>query len=188
MTLITLVRHGETEWSRQGKHTGTTEAALTDTGRLQAKALGAVLGTHAYDLVLSSPRQRAIDTARLAGFEPEIEPHLAEWDYGDYEGLTSAQIWSVDPDWCLWVDGCPGGESPGQVAERAERVLRRCTATTLLFAHGHILRCIAARYSELGTEAGRRLSLSPAARCVLGWEHDDRTIVLWNDTSHLAGL
>jgi broad specificity phosphatase PhoE len=186
---IVLARHGETEWSRSGRHTSTTDVPLTEAGRAAALALAPLLEDRSFALVLSSPRIRARDTCALAGLECELDPDLVEWDYGDYEGLTSKQIKAREPGWFLWTEGAPGGETPEQVAGRADRVLARALAAggdVALFAHGHILRAIGARWLELPVARGGSLALDTASRSELGFEHgDDRVIWLWNDTSHL---
>lgn len=180
-----IVRHGETEWSRSGRHTSHTDLPLTPEGVENAKAAGAKLSDESFGLVLCSPLARARETCRLAGFEDvaELCDDLHEWDYGDYEGLTTAQIHANRPDWWLWRDGCPGGESPGQVAERLDRVLARCAAIegdVLAFAHGHSLRALAARWAGMSVHAGAHLKLAVAAIGVLGHEHATPTIDRWS--------
>jgi probable phosphoglycerate mutase len=180
---IVVVRHGETEWSLSGRHTGTTDLALTEAGTRSAAALAAILPGGPYALVLSSPLQRAWQTCELAGFSAEVERDLREWDYGDYEGLTTPEIRAARPDWNLWRDGCPGGESPADVAARADRVIARCATVggdALLFAHGHILRILTARWIGLDAAGGARLALEPAAFGVLGHERDTRVVERWN--------
>jgi probable phosphoglycerate mutase len=181
-----LVRHGETEWSRDGRHTGRTDLPLTARGEQQAREVGRRLAAVRPALVLCSPRSRALDTARLAGLPvDEVDADLAEWDYGDYEGRTSAEIRAVDPDWLLWRDGCPGGEQPADVAARADRVLRRCAAAlaggpVVLVAHGHICRVIAARWIGLGPDGGGRLLLDTAAPSILSSQYGLPVIDRWN--------
>jgi probable phosphoglycerate mutase len=187
---VVPVRHGETEWSVAQKHTGRTDVPLTDRGREQARALGARLAGREFALVLSSPLQRALETCRLAGLGDRLEvvDDLAEWDYGDYDGLTTAEIRSQHPDWDLWRDGCPGGETPDQVGARADRVVARVRdagGDCALFAHGHVLRVLAARWIEEAPAHGARLGLSTATLSTLGREHERRVIWLWNDASHL---
>ena len=183
---VVLVRHGETEWSLTGRHTGRTEIDLTETGEAQAKAASVLIGPEQFDLVLCSPRRRAQHTARLAGLVPyEIDDDLSEWDYGDFEGLTSAQIHETRPGWDIWHGPWPGGETADQVAERAGRVVARALeagpgARVALVAHGHLLRVLATRWTELSVTAGRRLALDTAAVCRLGWEHDTRVIHRWD--------
>jgi probable phosphoglycerate mutase len=179
-----LVRHGETEWSEQGKHTGSTDVPLTERGRERASGLRAALAGVAFDLVLTSPLQRARRTAELAGFpDAEPTPDLVEWDYGDYEGRTTAAIHEERPDWSLWTDGAPGGESPADVVARVERVIGRCRAVRgrcLLFAHGHVLRSLAARWVAQPVELGAHLDLETARVSILGDDRGIPTIERWN--------
>ena len=180
-----LVRHGRTAWSAAGRHTGRTDVALTPEGEEQARALAPALAGHDFALVLTSPLQRARATCRLAGFGDRgvPTPDLAEWDYGRYDGLTSAEIHRQDPSWTLWGRGGPGGELPAQVAARADRVIRLvrgAVGDALLFAHGHILRVLAARWAGLDTGSGRALYLDTGALSVLGWEHDAPVVERWN--------
>jgi broad specificity phosphatase PhoE len=183
-----LGRHGETEWTVSHRHTGTTDIPLTDRGREQARELGRSLAGVDFDLVLSSPRQRAEETARLAGLEPESEERLTEWDYGEYEGLTTAEIQRERPDWDLWRDGCPGGEQAADVAARLKPLLDRLRGRggdrIALFGHGHCLRALAGCWLELGVEAGRSLGLGTASLSVLGSEHGAPVIQLWNQLNH----
>jgi probable phosphoglycerate mutase len=191
---IFLIRHGETEWSLSGQHTSRTDLSLTEEGGVRAKALGQILqrmlaGT-GFAMTLSSPMRRAIDTAHLAGYQPEIEENLREWDYGSYEGLTSEDIHKTAPGWTIWTGPVPGGESPAQIGARADRVIQRCLAATrdtagdvALFSHGHMLRVLAARWLDLAPDAGRLLGLDTASISALGWEHDQRVIRLWNQTA-----
>ncbi|HWW54791.1 MAG TPA: histidine phosphatase family protein [Acidimicrobiales bacterium] len=188
---VVLVRHGETEWSRTGRHTGVTDVGLTDTGERQAALTGHTLAGHTFVLVLTSPRRRARQTCELAGLGPlaVIDDDLAEWDYGQYEGLTSAEIEARNPGWSLWRDGCPGGENPAAVSRRADRVIDRCASVdgpVAVFAHGHILRVIGARWVGLDTSWGRALALDTASISVLGREHGDRVIAGWNDIDQLT--
>jgi broad specificity phosphatase PhoE len=182
---VVLVRHGETEWSTSGRHTGRTDVPLTDEGRRQAKALGACLRDWRFDRVLSSPLQRATETCTLAGFGAamEIREDLREWDYGLYEGLTTAHIRLSRPGWTLWSDGVPGGETAEDVAGRADRVIRearRASGPVVLFAHGHVLRVLAAGWLDLPAEAGRHFVLETATISVLGYERETPAIVRWN--------
>lgn len=180
---LVVVRHGATEWSQSGQHTSHTDLPLLPSGREAAARLARLLDPAAFDTVLCSPLRRARETCELAGFggRAEIVEDLHEWDYGDYEGLTTAQIRERDGDWVLWRDGCPGGEAPEQVSTRADRVLTRVgDGTAIAFAHGHILRVLAARWIGLHAAGGARLALSPAAISVLGYEHDTRVIDRWN--------
>jgi broad specificity phosphatase PhoE len=182
---IFLVRHGETEWSRSGQHTSHTDLPLTEAGRERARALAGALADRSYAAVLCSPMRRARETAELAGFGGVIEvcDDLHEWDYGEYEGLTTPQIWERNPGWSLWRDGCPGGESPGQVGARADRVLGRLRAAGgdgLAFAHGHILRVVTARWLAMEPAAGARFALAAGAVSTLGWERDTEVLSRWN--------
>ncbi|MFL5869229.1 MAG: histidine phosphatase family protein [Thermoleophilaceae bacterium] len=180
-----LVRHGETEWSRTGKHTGRSDIPLTDAGRRDAEVLRGSLSSRPFARVFSSPLSRALDTCRLAGLGAvaETRDELLEWDYGDYEGLTTPEIREQRPDWSLWRDGCPGGEGPDDVAARVDRVIaevRAADGDVALFAHGHVLRVLSARWIELGPEYGSRLVLATATLSVLGWERETPAVRLWN--------
>jgi broad specificity phosphatase PhoE len=182
---IVLVRHGETEWSRDGRHTGSTDVPLTDEGRRQAERAGRWLAGRSFSRVLTSPLSRARETCRLAGFagEAEVRDELVEWDYGDYEGLTTPEIRERRPGWYLWRDGCPGGESAHHVAERVDPLIaqvRDADGHVALFAHGHVLRVLAARWVGLDAEAGGLLRLSTATLSALGWERETAVITLWN--------
>jgi probable phosphoglycerate mutase len=186
MRELWLVRHGETEWSLSGAHTGRTDIPLTPKGRENAMAVGHYLAGRKFAGVLVSPLQRARETCRLAGYEnARIEPDLSEWDYGDYEGRTTSQIQAERPGWTLWGDGVPNGETAAQVAARADRVISRALAIqgegdVALFAHGHILRVLAARWLELPPEDGRLFALGTAAVSTLGYERGTRVITRWN--------
>jgi broad specificity phosphatase PhoE len=183
---VVLIRHGQTEWSRDGRHTGRSDIPLTEHGREQAEALRSAVEDRAPALVLVSPLSRALDTSALAGFadRAETDPDLVEWDYGEYEGLTSPQICERRPDWSLWRDGCPGGESPGEVGARADRVLARLwelDGDAMVFSHGHFLRVLASRWVGLEPAAGSKLALDVATLCILGHEHEvDPVIRVWN--------
>jgi broad specificity phosphatase PhoE len=182
---IVLARHGETEWSRDGRHTGRTDIPLTDNGRRQARLLGGALAGWRFERVLSSPLERALETCRLAGLGDSVETSddLLEWDYGEYEGVSTPRIRESRPDWYLWRDGCPGGEQPQDVGRRADRVIAAvagCQGDVALFAHGHVLRVIAARWLGLGPEAGALLALSTATISVLGYERETRVVRRWN--------
>ena len=186
MSQIVLVRHGETEWSVSGRHTGNTDIPLTDAGRRQAEVLGARLGTWTFARVLSSPLRRALDTCRLAGLDDRVEitDDLREWDYGDYEGRRTVDIRKERPGWTLWTGGVPGGEAVEDVGRRADRVLaeaRTAAGDVALFAHGHVLRVLGARWIGLAPDAGARLGLSTATVSVLGWERETAVIHRWND-------
>ena len=182
---IYLIRHGETDWSRAGKHTGVTDVPLTDYGRQTARLLQPVLAPQQFVLVLTSPLQRARETCELAGLAKvsRVEPYLMEWNYGEYEGLTTKQIQSARPGWSVFHHGCPGGESPEQVATRADRVLAKACATdgnVGLFAHGHILRVIAARWVNQPPSFGEHLLLDTATLSVLGYYYDTPALKAWN--------
>ncbi|HYW44278.1 MAG TPA: histidine phosphatase family protein [Bryobacteraceae bacterium] len=180
-----LMRHGETEWSRSGAHTGRTDLPLTAAGRENAAALGRYLAGKRFALVLASPLERARETCRLAGYgaEAEIEPNLCEWDYGDYEGRTTAQIQQERPGWSLWDDGPLHGETLAQVGARADQVIARAAAVegdVALFAHGHVLRILTARWLGLAPDAGRLFALGTASISTLGYERATRVITRWN--------
>ena len=179
------MRHGETEWSRSGRHTSHTDLALTEPGRRRAEALGSVLRGREWKMVLASPLRRARETCELAGLghAMALDDDLREWDYGEYEGLTTPQIREQRPDWNLWRDGCPGGESPQQVGTRADHVLRTVRSSEgncVLFAHGHILRVIGARWVEEPVALGGRLALSTGTVSTLGFERETQVIRGWN--------
>jgi probable phosphoglycerate mutase len=178
------VRHGETEWSLSGQHTGRTDIALTELGRERAKQLGGALAGHGFALVLTSPFSRARDTAALAGFpDAEVDDDLREWDYGDYEGRKTVDIRVDRPGWFLWKDGVPNGESIEEVAARADRLIARVRAVdgdVLVFAHGHMLRIIGARWLGLDPRFGQHLILSPATLSILAEERDQPALECWN--------
>lgn len=184
MTRLWLVRHGETEWSRDGRHTSTTDLPLTDAGEETARALGPRLAEESFDLVLCSPRQRARRTAGLAGFaEPEITEDLAEWSYGEYEGVTTEEVRRSVPGWTVWTHPVPGGEDATAVAERLDRVVARVRdleGDVLVFAHGHSLRALAARWLGLDVRDGRLLRLDTATVSVLGFERERPVVLRWN--------
>jgi broad specificity phosphatase PhoE len=190
---IYLARHGETAWSLSGQHTGRTDLALTERGERNARQLGNRLSGLAFAKVFTSPLQRAVRTSELAGFAAtaEVDRNLLEWNYGDYEGRRTTEIYVGRPDWQLFRDGCPGGESPSQVGARADRVVRRMRALegdVLVFSSGHFLRVLAARWLGLEPAAGRFLLLSTASVSTLSYEHNlsEPVIRLWNDTRHVA--
>jgi probable phosphoglycerate mutase len=188
---IWLVRHGETEWTRSGQHTGRSDIPLTDLGRQQAEALAGRLAGHRFALVLTSPRSRAAETARLAGFGDTavVDPDLREWDYGAFEGRTTPEIRTEIPDWSIWTGPWRGGETLDEVAARADRVIDRCLdpkvkGDALLFAHGHFLRILAARWIGLPAIRGRSFALGTATVGILGWERQTRVIETWNEACH----
>jgi len=182
---VVLVRHGETEWTLSGQHTGRTDIPLTERGREEARLLEPLLSTADFALVLSSPLRRARETCELAGLGPrmEIEPNLMEWDYGEYEGLTNKQIKRVAPSWMVFSDGCPGGETPEQVGARVDRVIQRIRAVAgrvALFAHGHLLRVLAARWIELPPSVGQHFLLNTSTLGVLGYYRGVPAVKRWN--------
>ena len=188
---ILLVRHGETEWSRTGKHTGRTDVPLTERGRQDAKAVGAALKDRRFALVLTSPLARAAETCRLAGLgEAAVRrDELAEWDYGAYEGRKTIDIRRERPGWTLWHDGVPDGEIAAQVGARTDRViaeLRSVEGDAAVFAHGHLLRVLAARWLGLEPEGGRLFALDPATISILGYERETPVIRLWNENCAVA--
>jgi broad specificity phosphatase PhoE len=183
---IWLVRHGETAWSLSGQHTSRTDLPLTHVGEQRAEELGRILGGRSFALVLSSPMRRAIDTCRQAGYTAGICDDLHEWDYGDYEGLTTAEIQKTDPGWNVWTGAIPKGESVAQVGARADRVIACAAAAkgdAALFGHGHMLRVLAARWIGMDPAAGQRLALSTGSVSVLGYERETCVIRLWNQTA-----
>lgn len=181
---VWLVRHGETEWSRDGRHTSTTDLPLTPDGERVAASLRERLDHEPFALVLTSPRRRARETARLAGHaDAEPDEDLAEWDYGDLEGETTEQIRDTYPDWTIWTGPVPGGESAEQVSTRLDRVVARCRAAdgrVLVFGHGHALRALAARWLDLPVADGRHLRLDTATVSVLGFERETPVVLRWN--------
>jgi probable phosphoglycerate mutase len=183
-TELWLVRHGETEWSRDGRHTSTTDLDLTDNGVEVARALRDKLSGCSFDLVLSSPRKRALRTAELAGFgEVDVDEDLVEWDYGDYEGVTTPEIRETVPDWTVWTHATPGGETAQQVTERLDRVVakvRQAGERVLVFGHGHSLRALAARWIEQPVDEGRFFKLDTATVSALGYERDFPVVLRWN--------
>ncbi len=193
LPVVYLARHGETAWSRTGQHTGLTDLPLTTRGEQNARQLGGRLAGLSFAKVWTSPLQRAVRTCELAGFGPvaAIDRDLVEWNYGDYEGRRSAEIRAERPDWQLFRDGCPGGESPAQVAARADRVASRVRAApgnVLVFSSGHFLRALAARWLGLELAAGRYFLLGTAALSALGYDHNtsEPVIRLWNETRHVG--
>lgn len=192
---VTIVRHGETAWSATGQHTGRRDIPLTPRGEGMARDVGERLRGRSFAKVFTSPLQRAFRTCELAGFGgvAEVLPDLMEWSYGDYEGLLKAEILKTRPDWRIFRDGCPGGESPADVMARADRAVARLRAVqgdALVFAHGHLLRALTARWLGIPLEVTHQLMLKAGAVCVLGYEGtlDEPAIALWNDTAHLSGV
>jgi broad specificity phosphatase PhoE len=181
---VFAIRHGETAWSLSGQHTGTTDIPLTDNGRRLAERLRPVLAKESFALVLASPMQRARETCDLAGLGGRaiIDNDLLEWDYGKYEGLTPRQIDEIAPGWLIFRDGCPGGEAPEQVGDRVDRVIARVRAVgdCALFAHGHVLRVLGARWLGLPAGAGQHFALSTGTVSVLGYYRNLPAIKIWN--------
>jgi broad specificity phosphatase PhoE len=182
---IWLIRHGETEWSRSGQHTGRSDIPLTPTGEQRAAAAGRELAGKQFALVLTSPRTRARETARLAGYGAGavVDNNLQEWDYGAYEGITTAEIRKQKPGWLIWDGPIPGGETLEQVGARADRVIARAiepSGDVALFAHGHILRILCARWLGLPPKGGQLFALDTGSISVLGFEHETRVIWRWN--------
>ena len=180
-----LVRHAETEWTLSGRHTGSTDIPLTENGRDAARALAGPVSAWHFERVLCSPLRRALETCERCGLAERAERTelLLEWDYGDYEGLTSAEIEKLNPGWSLWRDGCPGGEQPADVGARADRVVADVLAgpgPVAVFSHGHFLRVLGARWIELEAAGGGRLGLSPGSLSLLGEEHAARILAGWN--------
>jgi broad specificity phosphatase PhoE len=187
---VFLIRHGETEWSVNGRHTGITDISLTENGRATARRLGAIVAKLSLAQVLTSPLSRARQTCELAGLSDraEIDPGLMEWDYGAYEGLTQQQIRTMAPGWVLFTHGCPGGESPDEIGERVDREIARVRSVTghvAVFAHGHVLRVFAARWIGLSPAGGRHFLLDPAAVSVLSDYHGIPVVKRWNAPASL---
>jgi len=185
LPIIYLARHGETAWSLSGQHTGLTDLPLTKHGEQNARGLATRLEGLKFVKVFSSPLQRAIRTCELAGFKSvaAIDPDLVEWDYGEYEGLTTPEIRETTPSWWLWRDGCPGGEMPPEIGTRVDRVLERFASVAgsgLVFAHGHVLRVFTARWLEMEVAAGARFKLEAGSLGVLGHERETQVIERWS--------
>lgn len=182
---VVLARHGETEWSKAWKHTSYTDIPLTETGRERAKSLVDEMAAFDFALVLSSPLVRALETCKIAGLgdRAEIEPDLVEWNYGEYEGITTAEIRKTVPGWTVFSHPSPGGETAEQVAQRCDRVIARARTAggdVALFAHGHVLRVLTARWLEMDPRMGKHFVLSTGTISVLGWERDTPALQLWN--------
>lgn len=189
---VWLVRHGETEWSKAGRHTGRTDVPLTAIGRQQARLLGRRLAGHAFQLVMTSPLSRAAETAKLAMITPQpvADDDLREWDYGAFEGRTTADIRKELPGWTIWQGPWHGGETADDISARADRIVARLRSPEIdgdvaVFAHGHLLRVLAARWLGLPAATGGRFELSTATVSTLGWERENATIELWNEACHL---
>lgn len=188
---IVVVRHAETSWSLTGQHTGRTDLPLTATGRRKAGRVREVLATQTFEAVFTSPLQRATETCELAGLgaRAEVREELCEWDYGDYEGITTAEIHRSAPGWSLWTDGAPGGETPGQVRVRVDRLieeLRTIDGQVALFSHGHLSRALAVRWVDLPIAAGQSLLLATGSVSVLAVDRGTPVIERWNDDNHIA--
>jgi broad specificity phosphatase PhoE len=182
---VYLLRHGETEWSLNGQHTGVTDIPLTENGRMAARLLKPILAKLTFTLVLTSPLQRARETCELAGLGQfaKVEPDLIEWNYGEYEGLKTEQIRLTRPGWSVFRDGCPGGESPEQIGFRADRVITKVRATegnVALFGHGHFTRVLAARWINLSANYGENFLLDTATLNVLGYYRESPAFMIWN--------
>jgi broad specificity phosphatase PhoE len=195
LPIVCLARHGETAWSLSAQHTGLTDLPLTERGELNAKALGRRLQDIAFVTVFTSPLKRAVRTCELAGFgsKAEVDRDLLEWNYGQYEGLRTKEIRERHPDWQLFRDGCPGGETPDQVGARADRMverIRNIPGNVLLFSSGHFLRVLTARWLGLNAWAGRSFTLNTASLSILGYEHNqsEPAIRLWNDAGHVEDV
>ncbi len=193
LPVVYLARHGETAWSLSGQHTGLTDLPLTERGEGNARRLGERLKGLSFSKVFTSPLQRATKTCQLAGFcgRAEVDRDLLEWNYGEYEGRRTEEIHADRPDWQLFRDGCPGGESPQQVGARADRVVKRTReiqGSVLIFSSGHILRVLTARWLGLEPAGGKYFLLSTASLSALGYEHNlsQPVIQLWNDTNHVS--
>jgi len=193
LPIIYLARHGETAWSLSGQHTGLTDLPLTERGELNAQSLSRRLQGMTFAKVFTSPRKRATRTCELAGFgsEAETDRDLLEWNYGEYEGRSTNEIHEQSPDWHLFRDGCPGGETPDQVGDRADRIVarvRHISGNVLVFSSGHFLRVLAARWLGLDVSAGRYFILDTASLSMLGYEHNrsEPVIRLWNDARHVG--
>ena len=182
---IYLIRHSETAWSLSGQHTGRTDIPLTKQGEEDAAHMGKTLSAHTFTTILCSPLKRAKDTCKIAGFQTwaQEDPDLMEWNYGDYEGLTTEQIWKKCPAWNIFSNGAPGGETPADVTLRANKILNKIQSSqgdVALFSHGHFLRALAAIWLNLPIEEGRYFALTPASISILGFERQTHVIALWN--------
>ena len=186
MARLWLIRHGETLWANEGRHTSRTDVALTRAGQTQAEAVRRRLEHRTFALVLCSPSARARETCKAAGYADVayVDPDLKEWDYGQYEGRTTPEIRQERPGWELWTDGPPGGETPEQVGERVDRVILRAASVdgdVALFGHGHSLRVLTARWLALTAAAGKLFAFGTGSICVLGYEREQRVVLAWND-------
>jgi broad specificity phosphatase PhoE len=181
---LVLIRHGETEWSRSGQHTGRTDLPLTETGRNEARSITAAVADFDFSHAFASPLQRAWETAEIVGLDPVRDDDLLEWDYGQYEGFTTAETRQTIPDWSVWTHEILGGESADEVGARADQVIARLSqldGPVAVVAHGHFLRIFAARWLDLDAREGRRFVLNTSTLSLLGWERENRVIRRWND-------
>lgn len=190
---IYIVRHGETEWSQCGKHTGITDIPMTKNGEVQSECIGKRLKGHSFQEVFSSPLQRASKTCELSGFSKQarLDPDLSEWNYGKYEGMTTREIWKQQPYWNIFTNGAPEGESVADINARAARVLMKIQpihGDILLFSHGHFLRALAAKWLELSAQDGKLFNLFAGSVSILGFERNTHVLQLWNDICHLNSL
>lgn len=186
---LVLIRHGATEWSENGRHTGTTDLSLTELGKKQAEQLKKRLEKEQFSKVFCSPLKRALETCKICGYHPTINPDLREWNYGEYEGLTTEQICEKNPGWNLFENGAPGGESPQQMTERAHHFLHQVHSLkgkVAIFSSAHFLRVFATQWLGVALDFGSDLVLSPGSISILGYEHLNRVIICWNDISHLG--
>ena len=184
-----LIRHGATEWSENGRHTGTTDLSLTDLGKKQAELLKKRLENEKFAKVFCSPLKRALETCKICGFDPMVNPDLREWNYGQYEGLTTEQIVEKNPGWEIFAKGAPGGESPEQIVARAHHFLHHVHSLegkVAVFSHAHFLRIFTTQWLGALPTFGSELTLSPASISILGYERATRVIICWNDISHLG--
>ncbi len=184
-----LIRHGATEWSENGRHTGTTDLSITELGKKQAELLKNRLQKEKFSKVFCSPLKRALETCKICGYNPTINHDLVEWNYGQYEGLTSEQICEKNPGWNLFTQGAPGGESPEQIAGRAHHFLHQVHSLegkVAIFSSAHFLRVFATQWLGMPYTLGRALFLSPGSISILGYERLDRVIICWNDIAHLS--
>lgn len=184
-----LIRHGATEWSENGRHTGTTDLSLTELGKKQAELLKKRLSREKFTKIFCSPLKRALETCKICGFDPMVNPDLKEWNYGEYEGLTTEQIREKNPGWDIFEKGAPGGESPQQITSRAHHFLHQVHSLegkVAIFSHAHFLRIFATVWLGAPPTLGSELTLSPASVSILGYEPETRVIICWNDISHLG--
>lgn len=180
---ITIVRHGETAWTLTGQHTSFTDLELTPKGREEARAVGEQLKNSSFNKIWTSPSKRAQETARIAGFSPEVDPDIIEWNYGDYEGRTSREIHTVDPGWTIFSKDPPHGESADQITKRVDRFLKKasdCGGDVAIFSSGHISRALAARFLGFPVSSGKHFSLASGSISILSFEHEQPVVKLWN--------